>query len=185
MQGQGSTVTSKRVHCKNSLAFRNKPTDLILNNESIRKVNHFYRNDFSAFGYKMIDNFSNSSISSNEEENDDSIDSMKIELIKKWRDETLDILKKKIMNQILMLDSELEKIFNYLLKKYGSANTSCCQLHNQFYDDILLRLSCRQKFINISSYDSHPTLTSSEQISALILLVNQYRERLSSLGQYN
>ena len=116
MQGQGSTVASKRVHSKNSLAFQHKAPDLILNDESIRTVNHFYRGDFSAFGYKVIDNISNLSISSDAKGDDDSFDTKKIELIKKWRDETLEILKQRIENQILMLDNELERIFNDLLK---------------------------------------------------------------------
>ena len=186
LQGQGSTVASKRVHSKNSLAFQHKAPDLILNDESIRTVNHFYKNDFSAFGYKIIDNISNLSISSNEEGDDDSFDKKKVELIKKWKDETLEDLKKKIENQILILDNELERLFNYLLKEHGSDNaSSCCQLHNQFYDDVLLRLSCRQKLINLSPSDSHPKSNSPERISTLIKLVNQYRARLNSLGQYN
>lgn len=172
---------ANKIHEKDSSKFSNKPLELNFNNASLNAINHFYRDDFSAFGYEMI-NENNKHLG--DKENKVLYNPEKVNAVSQWREETLVLLRKKLMEQLATLDLELKKKSSFINDKAKNDVKIIAfgDVAENLYDDVLLRLSSLKNVLNLTN----TPLTSNNcayQLQRLLLIINQYRARIQESTQ--
>ena len=91
---------------KNSKNFSSPDSKLQLNSLAIQAINQFYKNDFEAFGYKPIESSSSTAMASTQPHQAEESEQKesKVETIRKWREETVDELWRKLQKEIDIID---------------------------------------------------------------------------------
>lgn len=180
LQEAGDSLPTKISHEKNSAKFPNSCDSLNFNNKALDKINTFYKYDFAAFGYTMIGEQANSLQHEPLEERDRPGALEKVKAVSNWRNNTLIILKKKLAEQINLLDMKLKNkaaAIDNCIHGESSAITAERYSFELICDDLLVRLShAKNKLENSILRD--PCAANPETISKLLVTTNQYRERL-------
>jgi len=173
---------SNEIHEKDSSKFSNKPLELNFNNASLNAINHFYRDDFSAFGYEMINeknkqlDFKEKKVLNNPE---------KVNAVYQWREKTLTLLRKKLIEQLATLDLELKKKSSSLINVEAKNDVKTIifgDISEDLYDDVLLRLSSLKDVLNLTNTPLS-SKNCAKQLQRLLLIINQYRARIQESRQ--
>ena len=176
---------ANKIHEKESSRFSNKPLELNFNNESLNTINHFYRDDFSAFGYEIVDESNKKHVAVKiNEETKALYSSEKVNAVSQWREKTLILLKSKLIDRIATLDLELRKKSRYLTKDKTTDDIKDIPFSDtdDVFNDVLLRLSCLKDILNLTNYPLS-SRNCAEQLQRLLTIINEYRERIYGPAQ--
>lgn len=176
----GDSRHKKILHEKNSAKFPHSCTTLHFNAKALDAINTFYKYDFAAFGYAMIDEQGNS-LQHEPLEGTESLGAgEKVKAVSSWRNNTFVMLKKKLVRQIKLLDMALKNKAISIKDCIHDESTPFNPERHSFeliFDDLLMRLSHAKNELE-KSLLRDPCAASPETISELLAATNQYRERL-------
>ena len=155
-----------------------------MNTKAIQAINQFYKYDFKAFGYNLIDskNTEENSLQPDELDGDNGIES-KVQTILDWRARTLDNLYLKLLKELDSLFANTTQKINDIQHTEGQRELEENKVResvNALYDKTLLKAKHCELNLNllISSQES----TKPEKITKMLKIIDQYR---SLSRQYN
>ena len=169
---------------KNAKSFSSPADKSELNTKAIQAINQFYKYDFKAFGYNLIDskNTEENSLQPDELDGDNGIES-KVQTILDWRERTLDNLYLKLLKELDSLFANTTQKINDIQHTEGQRELEENKVResvNALYDKTLLKVKHCE--LNLNLLVSSQETTKPEKITKMLKIIDQYR---SLSRQYN
>ena len=164
---------------KNAKKFLNSSTEPRLSETTISAINQFYKHDFEAFGYEMINSPINTRQAMDEYKNKKYATEAKIETTRRWRTVTLNTLHNKVEKELNVLNATISKSS----KSINTTNHLKGKAHNDEIQKSIearfgeIQLKLGYELFKLNSLGSSEQKTTPNVISNMIQLVNQYRHQ--------
>ena len=176
LQKSGSLMSIQIPHEKEGSQLRLGGSKKELNSCSIDAINHFYKKDFEAFGYQMIGDTTDPYLCG-----EDKISTKeKINTIKMWRKETLDLLFTNLAVKLQLFSSAVDKnngeIYANRLEETVTPKEASKSI-GQVYDNTLLNL--KSNMLNLKTCIHGSQDPKEEHIRNMIKLIDEYRIQLN------
>jgi hypothetical protein len=176
----GAVQQVKVSHEKNSALFSQKSLDLSFKKDALDAVNKFYKYDFAAFGYNMVDDAGIPLPCGSFDDGESPEILEKVKAVARWRINTLAASKNKLDKQIESLSGELKRKGDSLCSLISRENPQAatrCSFLEMVYDDLLVNLSHTKKILE-HSFLPTSNIADPKMISDMLSLASQYRSRL-------
>ena len=176
---QGSTEKIDIPNEKNAKNFANSIKRPNLNPIAIRTINQFYKRDFEAFGYTIVETEAQASKLETDGKNESRATENKIKSIREWRDATINNLHHKTKQELRLLNIQISET-RYVFNKdnfVGELDHNKIQKSiDSRFDEILVKLN--YSLLNLNLLKSPEQSITSSEASNLIQLANKYRDQI-------
>ena len=176
---QGSTKKIDIPNEKNAKSFANSIKKTDLNPISLRTINQFYKCDFEAFGYTLVETEAQASKLETDDKDENRATENKIKSIREWRDATINILHCKTKQELRLLNIQITETQNTIDKENFLDKLDHDKIKKTIdsrFDEILLKLN--YSLLNLNSLKSPEQSIMSSETSNLIQLANNYRDQI-------
>ena len=156
-----------------------------LNTFTIQAINQFYKYDFEAFGYELLDR-TDYAYTNNEkplkyqEEGKENETKNKLTIIRKWREDTISKLYQKVQKELSLINEQLEHADNMNNKAYLQKGK---EEADKIYDNILFKIHHGEQQIKKLASSKHDTETNN--MPETKRLTSQYQSLLQKVKVNN
>ena len=182
---QGSTKKIDIPNEKKAQSFANSIKKQELNPSAITKINQFYKHDFEAFDYKIVETETQSSQLKTDAKNESRAAEVKIKTIRKWRDATINDVYCKTIQELRLLNIQISETKSAINENNFSEKLEHKKIQKSIdsrFDEILVKLN--YSLLNLNLLKSTEQSITPAELSYAIQLANNYRNHIRLKNHY-